>query len=37
MDPSNTNYTIIATFVIIIILLNVYSNPHPDYMQNSKK
>lgn len=37
LDISTTNYAIVVTFVIMLILLNVYSNPHPDYTQNRKK
>lgn len=32
-----TNYILFAIFVLILILLNVYSNPHPDYKRDIRK
>lgn len=36
VPKSTANNIIISTFIVMLILLNVYSNPHPDYKQHAR-
>lgn len=34
--PVQTQNTVLTTFAVMLVFLNVYSNPHPNYKQNHR-